>query len=143
MNTRIKEIEGLYKGLLHIEQDSRLYKIDSKVRSEIYTKIIKDVERLRDEQESHPSWSKDYWDIDREIRMLLLKETQIVIDDYIVAIGSGHLTRWESMYGDIGHYKETFYNLRMDTAYDKRKKKAEGVKFVKGKWERVEFMKIG
>ena len=47
------------------------------------------------------------------------------------------------MYGDIEHYKDIFYNLRMDTAYDKRRKKAERMKFVKGKWERVEFVKIG
>lgn len=142
MKNRIKEVEGLYKKLLHLEKGSGLYKIDSKVRSDIYAKIIKGVERLRDEQESHPSWSKDYWDIDREIRGLLLKEIQIIIDDYIIARDSGKLARWEDMYGDIAHYKDTFYNLRMDTAYDKRKKKAQGVKFVKGKWERVEFVKI-
>ncbi len=143
MKASIKEIEGLYKRLLHVEQDSRLYKIDSKVRSEIYTKIIKGVEGLRDEQESHPSWSKDYWDIEREIRMLLLKEIQIIIDDYIVTRGAGHLARWETMYGDIGHYKKIFYNLRMDTAYDKGKKTAQGMKFVKGRWKKVEFIKLG
>lgn len=143
MKTGIKEIEGLYKKLLHMERDSGLCKIDSKVRSEIYTKIIRGVERLREEQESHPSWSKDYWDIDRQIRGLLLKEIQIIIDDYVVAKGAGNLARWENMYGDIGHYKGIFYSLRMDTAYDKRKKKAQGMKFVKGKWERVEFVKIG
>ncbi len=143
MKTRIKEIEGLYKKLLHIERGSGFCIIDDKATSEIYTQIIKGVERLRDEQESYPSWSKDYWDIDREIRRLLLKEIQIIIDDYVVARGAGHLSRWETMYGDIEHYKDIFYNLRMDTAYDKRRKKAQGMKFVKGKWERVEFVKIG
>ena len=143
MKTRIKEIENLYKKLLHMEKGSGLCKIDSKVRSDIYTKIIRGVERLRDEQESYPSWSKDYWDIDREIRRLLLKEIQIIIDDYVVARGGGHLARWENMYGNIEHYKDIFYNLRMDTAYDNRKKTAQGMKFVKGKCERVEFMKIG
>ena len=143
MQTRIKEIEGLYKKLLHIEADIRLCKIDSKIRSEIYAKIIKEVEKLRDDQENHPSWSKDYWDIDREIRRLLLKEIQIIIDDYIVANGHDDISRWESMYGDIEHYKDTFYNLRMDTSYDRRNKKAQGMKFVKGKWEKVEFMKLG
>lgn len=142
MKNRIKEVEGLYKKLLHMEKGSGLFKIDSKVRSDIYAKIIKGVERLRDEQESHPSWSKGYWDIDREIRGLLLKEIQIIIDDYVVARDSGNLARWEDMYGNIEHYKDTFYNIRMDTAYDKRKKKAQGMKFVKGKWERVEFVKI-
>ena len=143
MKTKLKEIEGLYKKLLHVGEHNQLCKIDSHVRSEIYTKIIRDVERLRDEQEAHPSSSNAYWDIDREIRNLLLKEIQIVIDDYIVAKDSGRIAQWENMYGDIGHYKEIFYNLRMDTAYDKRKKRAEGMKFVKGKWERVEFTKIG
>jgi len=143
MKARIKEIERLYKKLLHInEGGSGLYKIDSKVRSEIFTRIIKGVERLRDEQESHPSWSKDYWDIDREIRRLLLKEIQIIIDDYVVAKGAGHLSRWEDMYGDIDYYKDIFFNLRMDSAYDRRRKKAQGMKFVKGRWERVEFVKI-
>ena len=143
MKTKLKEIEGLYKKLLHIGEHNQLCKIDSRVRSEIYTKIIQDVERLRDEQETHPSSSKAYWDIDREIRNLLLKEIQIVIDDYVVAKGSGRIPQWENMYGHIGHYKDIFYTLRMDTAYDKRKKRTEGMKFVKGKWERVEFMKIG
>lgn len=141
--TGMKEIEKLYKDLLRIEGESGLFKIDSKIRSDIYTKIIKGVETLHDEQESYPSWSKDYWDIDREIRRLMLKEIQIIIDDYVVAKGAGHLARWETMYGEIGHYKDIFYNLRMDTAYDKRKKTAQGMKFVKGKWERVEFVKIG
>lgn len=143
MKTRIAKIEGLYKKLLHIGQDNQLCKIDSKVRSEIYTTIIKGVEKLREEQESHPSWSKDYWDLDREIRRLLLKEIQIIIDDYIVAREAEKLARWETMYGDIEHYKGVFYNLRMDTAYDKRKKKEQGIKIVRGEWEKVEFMKIG
>ena len=143
MKTEMKEIEGLYKKLLHIGEHNRLCKIDSRVRSEIYTKIIQGVERLRDDQEAHPSSSKAYWDIDREIRSLLLKEIQIIIDDYVIAESSGNIAQWENMYGDIGHYKEIFYNLRMDTAYDKRKKRTEGMKFVKGKWERVEFTKIG
>ena len=30
----------------------------------------------------------------------------------------------------------------MDTAYDKRKKHAQGMRFVKGKWEKVEFIKL-
>ena len=143
MKTKLKEIEGLYKKLLHIGEHNHLCKIDSRVRSEIYTKIIQDVERLRDEQEAHSSSSKAYWDIDREIRNLLLKEIQIIIDDYVITESSGHIAQWENMYGDIGHYKGVFYSLRMDTAYDKRKKRAEGMKFVKGKWERVEFTKIG
>lgn len=139
---RMKEIEGLYKKLLQMEGKKGSYKVNIKVRSEIYTMIINDVERLHDEQESHHSWSKDYWDIDREIRRLLLKEVQIIIDDYVVARGSGHIAQWEKMYGDIEHYKGIFYNLRMDTAYDKRKKQAQGMKFVKGKWEKVEFIKL-
>lgn len=143
MQAGIKEIEELYKKLLHIEADTRLCKIDNRVRSEIYSKIIKGVERLRDEQEAHPSWTKVYWDIDRKIRGLLLKEIQIIIDDYIVASGYDNISRWKSMYGDIEYYKDIFYNLRMDSAYDKRKKKSRGMKFVKGKWERVEFMKLG
>lgn len=138
----IQEIENLYRRLLHLERGSGFYKIDSRVRSEIYMKIIKDVEDLKNRQEEYPSWSKDYWDIDREIRRLLLKEVQIIIDDYIVAKTNGYLSRWESMYGDIDHYKDIFYTLRMDTAYDRRKKKAQGFKFVKGTWERVEYMKI-
>ena len=141
--SRIKEIEKLYENLLHIERGSGLFKINSKIRSEMYAKIMKSVENLKEEQESHPSWSKDYWVIDLEVRRLLLKEIQVIIDDYIVAKGAGHISRWEKMYGDIEHYKDIFYNLRMDTAYDKRRKKAERMKFVKGKWERVEFVKIG
>ncbi len=138
----IKEIEDLYKHLLQIEKGSGLYKINSSVRSKIYMKIIRDVEALKHKQESLPSWSKDYWEIDKDIRRLLLKEIQIIIDDYVIARNNGHLSLWESMYGDIEHYKEIFYTLRMDTAYHKKKKDAQRLKFVKGKWERVEYMKL-
>jgi len=140
---RLKEIEELYRRLIMITEGKGLYKIDNKVRSDIYKKIVEDVEFLSEKQNRHPSWSKDYWDIDREIRMLLLKEIQIIIDDYILAKKNGNLKQWESMYGDFDHYKDIFYALRMDAGYDKKKKQIQRMKFVKGKWERVEFTKIG
>jgi hypothetical protein len=143
MNVVLNDIDRLYGQLLSTGEDGGHFRIDSKVRSEIYTLIIKSVERLRDEQESHPSWSRDYWEIDGKIRRLLLKEVQIIIDDYVVAKTAGRFEQWEMMYGDIERYKDIFYRLRVDTEYNNRERPAMGMKFVRGKWERVEFMKIG
>jgi hypothetical protein len=47
------------------------------------------------------------------------------------------------MYGDIEHYKANFYRIRIDEGYSKRRPDlTQGEKFVKGEWEKVEYIKI-
>jgi hypothetical protein len=137
----MKEIEDLYRKLLQYA-GKEPPKMDGQVRSRIFRRIMEDLERLQEKQGGCESWTDEYWKLDREIRLRLLKEIQIIIDDYTLAQETGQLDRWEKMYGNIDHYKEGFYRLRMDKAYEQKKDLSRGFKFVKGKWEKVEFMKL-
>jgi hypothetical protein len=53
--------------------------------------------------------SEQYRALDDEIRKLLLKEIQIIIDDYIISQQQGQLDVWIRMYGDIKYYIKNFY----------------------------------
>lgn len=137
----MKEIEALYRRLLRVEADS--VRLDPKVRAQIYKMIMADLERLQEEQKAHPVWARAYWRLDREIRRRLLKEIQIIIDDYTIARQTGRLQEWEQMYGDIEYYKEGFYRFRMDPGYERRQEEyTQGLKIVKGEWERVEYTRL-
>ena len=117
--------------------------MDGKIRAEIFKKIMEDVDRLQEEQRQCESWTQKYRMIDRAIRQRLLKEVQVIIDDYMIAKQMDQLPRWERMYGDIEHYKGVFFRLRMDRGYEKNRKfSAEGFKIVKGEWEKVEYIKL-
>ncbi len=106
------EIEKLYQKLF-IKNGSS-YKIDSKVRSMIYEKIINDIRKLMEKQQNIGINSPSYKLIDEEIRKRLIKEIQIIIDDYVLAKKNGELDRWCSMYGgDIEVYKEIFFHYRL------------------------------
>jgi hypothetical protein len=142
MKETMKDIDKLYRKLL-LQTEGHTPKLDGKVRAEIFRKITDDLERLQEEQGGHSSWTLKYRKIDREIRRRLLMEIQIIVDDYTVAKESDQLARWEKMYGDIEHYKKEFYRIRMDSSYEKKKEDvSRGTKFVKGEWEKVEFMKL-
>ncbi|MBI5198346.1 MAG: hypothetical protein HZA19_07035 [Nitrospirae bacterium] len=141
----MKDIEKLYRRLF-LPGSEECVKIDVKVRAEIFKKIMEDVDRLQEEQRQFQSWTQKYRMIDRAIRQRLLKEVQVIIDDYTIAKQTDQVPRWESMYGDIEHYKAVFYRIRMDRGYEKKRKASEmpteGFKIVKGEWEKVEYIKL-
>lgn len=84
-------------------------RINSGVRSDLFHVIMDDIERLQKKVvRLHPE-SEKYRALDHEIRKLLLKEIQIIIDDYMISQQHGTLDLWHRMYGDIKYYVQHFY----------------------------------
>jgi len=109
----IKQVDKLYEKMISFDDiEKGLGKIDAKVRTRIFQKIMDDIERLQKKMERCKKDSKEYRDLDCEIRQLLLKEIQVIIDDYVISEKNGTLKSWEKMYGDIKHYKSNFYIYR-------------------------------
>ena len=141
----MKDIETLYGRLIRPAGEDGM-SIDVKIRAEIFKKIMEEVDRLQEAQRQCESWTQKYRMIDRAIRQRLLKEVQVIIDDYTIAKQTQQLLRWERMYGELAHYKEVFYRIRMDRGYERKRKASEmpseGFKIVKGEWEKVEYIKL-
>jgi hypothetical protein len=109
----IKQIEKLYEKMISFDDvEKGLGKIDAKVRTRIFQKIMDDVERLQKKMKRCRKDSKEYIELDCEIRRFLLKEIQVIIDDYVIAEKNGTLKCWKDMYGDINHYISNFYMYR-------------------------------
>ena len=84
-------------------------RINSGVRSDLFHVIMDDIERLQKKVvRLHPE-SEKYRALDHEIRKLLLKEIQIIIDDYMISQQQGTLDLWHRMYGEIKYYIQLFY----------------------------------
>ena len=71
-----------------------------------------DVERLMKKMRHCKQGSIKYAELDSEIRGLLLKEIQVIMDDYYIANKNGTVQQWEEMYGDINHYMKKFHSYR-------------------------------
>ena len=92
--------------------------VDEAVRSKAHLLIYREIERLRKAQASKNEGSKAYRDLDRQIRTWLLKEIQIIIDLYILAVKNRNPEWWARLYGDIGHYKRGYFFYRMGSEYE-------------------------
>ena len=116
----IKQIEKLYKNMVAInDAESGSEKIDSAVRTEIYRKIMDNVDRLLNKMKRFHQDSTQYRETDAEIRNLLLKEIQVIIDDYVVAKRNGTLEQWKAMYGELDRYVRNFHIYRQGDLPDK------------------------
>jgi len=118
------EIETLY-GSMFIDgsgEEAGRWEIHPEIKSRLHKKILTDIEALREAQRKSEFGSHEYWEIDRRLRCRVLKEIQIIIDAYVVAQQGHRLEEWESMYGDIEHYKREFFYFRMDLDYERREK---------------------
>ena len=130
METGMEEIDKLYGELFVNNGVSRSSNsIDPKVRAKIYKKILDDLDELRERQRHVTEDSSDYRELDRQIRMRLLKEIQVIMDEYIVARQNNNLRKWKAMYGDIERYRENFYYYRMDKKYEDKKKVLKDYRF--------------
>lgn len=118
------EIEKLYASMLvdggGVGEGE--WDIHPEIKSRLHKKILTEIEALREDQRKREFGSRDYWEIDRRLRSRVLKEIQIIIDAYVVAQQGDRLDEWESMYGDIEHYKREFFYYRMDQDYEKSEK---------------------
>jgi len=117
----IKQVDRLYKKVICSTRDSKCRgTIDTTVRTELFQRIMDDLERLQKRIKRFDKGSAQHKELDAEIRQLLLKEIQIIIDDYIISQQNGTLSKWRQMYGDINHYKKSFFLYRQESAVPKR-----------------------
>lgn len=109
----LNQVEKLYKKMITIDAYARRPgRINTRIRSEIFQKIMDDVERLIRKMKQCKRDSAEYRDIDGQVRRLLMKEIQVIIDDYVLAKHNGTLETWKNMYGDINYYIHNFYAYR-------------------------------
>lgn len=126
----MEEIDRLYEKLfINDDTSPSSYNIDSKMREKLYKKILDDLDELREKQRDLKSDSSDYEELDRQIRMRLLKEIQIIMDEYMMAKKNDDLKKWEAMYGDIDTYRRNFFYYRMDKKYEAEKKVLKDYRF--------------
>ena len=118
------EIENLYKRMLEDREgpDGRCWGIHPEVKSSLHSRILHEIESLREAQRNTDFGSSEYREIDCRIRRRVLKEIQIIIDAYVIARQERRVREWESMYGDIDHYRREFYYFRMDSDYESLEK---------------------
>ena len=128
----MEEIEKLYRRMLVNEQgtDEGRWDIHPEIKSRLHKKILTDIEALRDAQKNTKFRSPEYREIDCRIRRRVLKEIQIIMDAYFVAVQENRLKEWKSMYGDIEHYKREFFYFRMDRDYESLEKTLFDYKFI-------------
>jgi hypothetical protein len=119
----MKQIDLLYKKLI-VSQDGAdsTISIDEQVRSKLYKIILDELKKLRKKQQRIAYSAEEYEELDREMRQLLLKEIQVIMDEYVLAKQNSTLKTWREMYGDISHYIKNFYYYRMDEKYESKKK---------------------
>jgi len=126
----MNKIDTLYnKLLLGSDSPGKKVKINEQVRSQLLKKILDDLKKLRKKQHKNDYISDQYLKLDYEMRTLLLKEIQVIIDEYVLAKENGDLKTWEATYGDIGHYIKNFFYYRMDGKYASQKKTLKDYKF--------------
>ena len=127
----MKQIESLYKKLID-NQDipGEPAKINKQIRAKLYKTILDDLKKLRKKQNKTEDVSKEYEQLDYEIRLRLLKEIQVILDEYVLARENGDLRSWKAMYGDIEDYIKNFFYYRMDVQYEAKKKTLKDYKFL-------------
>jgi hypothetical protein len=127
----MKQIDLLYKKLI-VSQDGAdsTISIDEQVRSKLYKIILDELKKLRKKQQRIDYSAEEYEELDREMRQLLLKEIQVIMDEYVLAKQNSTMKTWREMYGDISHYIKNFYYYRMDEQYESKKKLLKDYRFL-------------
>ena len=127
----MKQIESLYKKLID-NQDipGEPAKINKKIQTKLYKTILDDLKKFRKKQNKTEDVSKEYEQLDYEIRLRLLKEIQVILDEYVLARENDDLRSWKAMYGDIEDYVKNFFYYRMDVQYEAKKKTLKNYKFL-------------
>ncbi len=127
----MKQIDNLYKKLISCTESSgQTVEINEQIRSKLHKMILDDLKKLRKKQHKTVYISDEYKKLDHEIRLRLLKEIQVILNEYVLARESGDLKNWKAMYGEIGHYIKNFFYYRMDGKYEAEKKALKDYKFL-------------
>jgi hypothetical protein len=116
MGTR--QIERLYKKMITFEDASGGQKnIDPRIRAELLQAIMDDMESLLKKLKRSKRGSRESEHLGLKIRQLLLKEVQVIIDEYVLSQQNGTVERWKEMYGDIHYYIKNFYSYRTESRF--------------------------
>jgi hypothetical protein len=107
----LKQVDKLYRKMIVFDSEANR-RINSGVRTELFHVIMEDIEKMQKKVARLNPASEECRNLDAEMRKLLLKEIQIIIDDYMIAQQNGTLDLWRQMYGDIGYYIKNFYLYR-------------------------------
>ena len=127
----MKQIDNLYKKLISCTESSgQTVEINEQIRSKLHKMILDDLKKLRKKQHKTVYISEEYKKLDHEIRLRLLKEIQVILNEYVLARENGDLKNWKAMYGEIGHYIKNFFYYRMDGKYEAEKKALKDYKFL-------------
>ena len=128
----MKQINTLYKKLIESKDTSSgpTPKIDEKIRAKLHKTILDDLKKLRKKQHKADYIPEQYEQLDYEIRLRLLKEIQVILDEYVLANENNDLKSWKAMYGDIDYYIKNFFYYRMDAKYKDKKKILKDYKFL-------------
>ena len=127
----MKQVETLYKKLLNYDGSSgEAASINEQIRAKLLKAILDDLKKIRKKQQKADYISEKYGELDHEIRLLLLKEIQVILDEYVLAKEKDNLKKWKAMYGEIEHYKRSFFYYRMDGKYEEKKKILKDYKFL-------------
>jgi len=127
----MKQIDNLYKKLISCTDSSgQTVEINEQIRSKLHKMILDDLKKLRKKQHKTVYISDEYKKLDHEIRLRLIKEIQVILNEYVLARESGDLKNWKAMYGEIGHYIKNFFYYRMDGKYEDKKKTLKDYKFL-------------
>jgi len=116
----LRQVELLYKKLHASARTRERLKLDPGGRSDIFDKIMEDVARLLKKIKRLSPGSDEFENVDNEIRLLLMKEIQVIIDDYVLCRRSGALQDWREMYGDIRYYIKNYYLYRDGSEADRQ-----------------------
>jgi hypothetical protein len=116
MGTR--QIERLYKKMITFEgASSDRGNVDPRIRAEILQTIMDDMESLLKKLKRSKHGSRKAEDLALQIRQLLMKEVQIIIDEYVLSRRNGTVEHWKEMYGDINYYIKNFYSYRTESRF--------------------------
>ncbi len=127
----MKQIDNLYNKLISCPEPSKQpLEINEQIRSKLHKMILDDLKKLRKKQHKTVYISEEYKKLDHEIRLRLLKEIQVILNEYVLARENGDLKNWKAMYGEIGHYIKNFFYYRMDGKYEAEKKALKDYKFL-------------
>jgi hypothetical protein len=116
MGTR--QVDRLYKKMITFDDaSSGCGSVDPCVRAEILRTIMDDMEGLLKKLKHSKRGSRQSDELGQQIRHLLLKEVQIIIDEYVLSRRNGTVERWKEMYGDINYYIKNFYSYRTESRF--------------------------
>ena len=116
MGTR--QIERLYKKMITFEDTAGGQgSLDPRIRAEILQTIMDDMESLLKKLKRSRRGSRESDKLALQIRQLLLKEVQVIIDEYVLSLQNGTSEHWKEMYGDINYYIKNFYSYRTESRF--------------------------